>query len=147
MTARAVPPLTEAERLAFVTAARAMLGVRWKHQGRTKHGVDCGGLVVCALRAIGRAPHDIIGYGRLPYRHALEDVVQANFGHPLPAGTEPQAGDVMIFRDGNAAPNHVGIAGAGPHGVTVIHAYAPNREVVEMTIDADWRNKIVGVYR
>lgn len=147
MTDRAVAPLTDAERIAFVAAARAMLGVRWKHQGRTKNGVDCAGLVIFALRAIGREPVDVVGYGRRPYRNALDAAISANFGDPLPPDTALRAGDALLFRDSHAAPNHVGIAGDGPHGPTVIHAYAPNREVVEMTIDADWRNKIVGVYR
>lgn len=142
---RAVAPLNDAERIAFVAAARAMLGVRWKHQGRTRNGVDCAGLVIYALRAIGREPHDITGYGRRPYRNALDAAVRVNFG--APQATEPRAGDVLLVRDGNAAPNHVGIVGDGPHGLTLIHAYAPNKEVVEMTIDALWRAKIIGVYR
>ena len=147
MTDRDVAPLSEAERVAFVDIARGMLHVRWKHQGRTKNGVDCAGLVIYALRGIGRTPTDITGYGRRPYRNALDAAVRVNFGAPLPAGTEPRAGDVLLVRDGHAAPNHVGIVGDGPHGLTLIHAYATNREVVEMRIDDIWRSKIIGVYR
>lgn len=141
------PALTPDEIAAFVAAARGMLRVRWKHQGRTKNGVDCAGLVIYALRAIGREPQDVTGYGRRPYRNALDAAVRVNFGEPLPPETELRAGDVLLMRDGNAAPNHVGIVGDGPHGLTLIHAYAPNKEVVEMTIDAIWREKIIGVYR
>lgn len=75
MTDRAVEPLTEAEREALVLAARAYIGVRWQHQGRTARGLDCAGLVMVALRSLGRKPVDSIGYPRRPYRNMLEATV------------------------------------------------------------------------
>lgn len=75
MTDRAVAPLTDAERIAFVAAARSFIGVRWQHQGRTAHGLDCAGLVMVALQAVGRNPIDSIGYPRRPYRNMLEATI------------------------------------------------------------------------
>jgi cell wall-associated NlpC family hydrolase len=34
----------------IVSAARSWLGVPWRHQGRTRQGVDCAGLVVLVGR-------------------------------------------------------------------------------------------------
>jgi cell wall-associated NlpC family hydrolase len=144
---RVIPPLTDAEREAFVSAARACVGVRWQHQGRTLHGLDCGGLVVSALRANGRTPHDPTGYPRRPYLHSLEATVQRNFGKPMPADTELRDGDVVVMQCNESAPNHVGIIGTHRDMLTLIHAYAGDRAVVEMRLDDVWRNRIVEVYR
>lgn len=45
------------------------------------------------------------------------------------------------------APNHVGIIGEHRGGLTLIHAHAPDKQVVEMRLDDVWRNRIVEVYR
>lgn len=68
-------PFTDAERNAFIAAARSMLGVRWRHQGRTVRGVDCGGLVAYAMKATGRPIADTPIYGRVAYRGSLEATV------------------------------------------------------------------------
>lgn len=55
---------------AAVTAEfRGWLGVPWVHQGRTRHGIDCAGLIVCALGNLGLLPPafpDPIAYTREP---------------------------------------------------------------------------------
>lgn len=50
------------QRDAFVAAARSMLGVKWRHQGRQPWAVDCLGLIVLAMRAAGREVQDREGY-------------------------------------------------------------------------------------
>lgn len=124
---RAIPPLTETQRGALVAAARAHLGVRWQHQGRTPHGLDCAGLVALALRDIGFTPYDATGYPRQPYRNMLEATVQRNFGAPLPADTKLRVGDVVVMLCHKDAPNHVGIIAEHDGYLTLIHAHAPNK--------------------
>lgn len=52
---------------------------------------------------------------------------------------------MMVF---NGAPHHVGIVADYRYGgLSLIHAYAQNRMVVEMRIDDEWRNRIIAVYR
>src|SRR5690606_30433438 len=103
---RAIAPLTAEEIPALVTAARGFLGVRWRHQGRSMRGVDCAGLVVCALRAVGREPVDMAGYGREPYLSGLETTLRENFGDPQPAESM-RVGDIALMRF-VGAPSHVG---------------------------------------
>lgn len=144
---RAVPPLDDAERIAFVTAARSFMGVIWRHQGRNRRGVDCAGLVMLALRAIGRDPIDCVGYPRRPYRHMLEKTIQLSFGEPMPADTDLRHGDIVVMQFALDEPHHVGIIATDHEYPTLIHAHAPDKKVVEMRLDADWRNRIVEVYR
>jgi cell wall-associated NlpC family hydrolase len=80
------PPLTHAERMALVREARTYMGVRWRHQGRDRRGLDCAGLVVASLRGIGRAVRDSTAYGRVPYRGSLEAVLRDNLGDALCIG-------------------------------------------------------------
>lgn len=49
--------------LDIARAARAMVGVRWRPYGRSAAaGVDCGGLVLAVLRAVGKQMQDLRGY-------------------------------------------------------------------------------------
>jgi cell wall-associated NlpC family hydrolase len=144
---RAIPPLTDAERMAFVAAARACKGVRWRHQGRNLRGLDCAGLVVHALKAIGRDPVDCIGYPRLPYRNMLEETVRRNLGDPLPRDTALRPGDVVLMQCCKDGLNHVGIIAEHDSYLTMVHAHAPDKQVVEMRLDDEWRGKIAEVYR
>lgn len=147
MTDRIVnPPLSAAERVRFVEAARACIDVPWRHQGRTTSGLDCGGLVVFALGSIGRLTADITGYPRLAYRGSLEDALRANFGDPLPAA-RMQVGDLALIRF-TGAPNHIVIIADYLYGgFSMVHAYAPERRVIEQRLDDVWRARIAEIYR
>ncbi|WP_233343629.1 C40 family peptidase [Burkholderia cepacia] len=110
-----------------VDEARTWAGTRWQHQGRLKGiGVDCAGLVVCALRNVGIEVDDVDGYPRRPDGSLLEVVRRQ---------TEPtsdwRAGDVVLMHWDND-PCHLGIL-TSPS--TIIHAYAMAREVVEHDLD------------
>lgn len=144
---RAVPPLTDAEREAFVASARACLGVRWRHQGRNLRGLDCAGLLVYAIKAIGREPVDCVGYPRRPYRNMLEETMRRNLGEPLPADTTLCPGDVVLMQCSKQGLNHVGIIAEHDGYLTMIHAHAPDRKVIETRLDDAWRGKIAEVYR
>lgn len=144
---RAIAPLSDAESAALIAAARNCIGVRWLHQGRNLRGLDCAGLVAYALKAIGKTPEDSTGYPRRPYRNMLEATIQRNFGEPLPANTDLRPGDVVVMQCCKEGSNHVGIIAEHDGYLTLIHAHAPDKRVVEMRIDADWRNRITGVYR
>lgn len=141
------PAFTELERQQFIAAARSMMHVRWRHQGRNKQGLDCAGLVVYSLRAIGRQVADAVGYSREPYHGTLEQLVRENLGDPLPAA-QMQEGDVPLIRFRDFKLRHCGIVTNYPFGgFSLIHAFAQNREVTEHRIDAEWMSYIAEVYR
>ena len=140
------PPLSDAERLALIAAARGYLGVRFRHQGRSERGVDCAGMVVVSLWAVGRGLADAEAYGREPLNQGLREMLVENFGEPVPKD-EMRPGDVALMRF-RGEPSHVGIVTEYPHGgLALIHAFAQVKKVVEHRLDTEWLDNIVEVFR
>lgn len=111
---------------AFAAAARALVGSPFRLRGRDPAtGIDCIGLVVCALAAIGRTPP------RLPHyklrngaiAHLLKLVPEAGFynTHGL-----PQTGDLVLLRP-SSGQYHLAIAETNAR---IIHAHAGLGRVV-----------------
>lgn len=113
----------------FVKTARAWLGIRWCHQGRSrKGGVDCIGLCLCVAEDCGLQVRDVTGYSRRPEGSRLLSALQDQL---LPLSlTEKADGDIGLFRD-QGYPVHVGILSTKNNSPSVIHAHAARRQVVE----------------
>ena len=126
---------------ALIAAAKSYAGTPFIHQGRLPGvGLDCGGVVVCALRAAGADVADPQGYGRTPAQGMLEKVIAAQCDRVGPA--DLQDGDICLFRF-HREPQHVGLYAAG----RLIHAWQDIGRVVCHDFDAVWRRRLVAVYR
>lgn len=125
--------------MCVVEAARAYRGVPWRHQGRSRTGMDCAGLIVLAYRDAGVELKDLIGYTRHPWRDGLVGALRDNFKSVEGA---PQPGDVLLFRV-TKEPQHLAIA--TDRGM--IHSHVGSPGVVEHGMDAYWLDRLVGVYR
>lgn len=132
-------------RLDVVATARGWIGTRWRHQGRTREGCDCAGLVLCVARELGLiAPDacDVVGYPRLP----ANGMLGLACGQHMARVAAPDVGCVALMRF-EREPQHLGIFGDYPGGgLSLIHAYASNRKVVEHRLDENWRGRIVAVF-
>lgn len=126
-----------------VAAARAYLGVPFRHQGRTPPLVlDCAGLFVMVCRDLGLPVIDEQGYGRNPYRGLLEQCIERQpFLRRIPR-EEMGEGDVLLMRF-DCAPQHIAIHA----GQSMIHAYEQIGRVVEHRLAGAWRARIVHAYR
>ena len=125
----------------MIAAARDCLGTPFHHQGRTPRvGLDCIGLIVVALRAVGCAVRDRLDYGMRPDGRSL---VAALREHGAAAVETVQAGDVLVFRYDHQ-PQHVALATAPDR---MIPSFAPAGRVVETEIGDYWRRRLVGVFR
>lgn len=142
------PPLNDAERLAFIAEARTYVAeaVRFRHQGRSRRGVDCAGLLLVSMAAIGRPIVDLDAYGREPLGGELRAMMVANLGEPVPKA-EMWPGDVVLMRF-LGEPSHVGLIGDYLYGgLSLIHTFAQVRKVVEHRIDSEWNDYILEVFR
>lgn len=128
-----------------VAAARAYLGVRFRHQGRSRHGLDCVGLLLLAFRDVGRVYRDVPAYGRTPWKDGLREAVASQL-QPVPLD-DMQPGDVALIRF-DKEPQHVALIGDYlTGGLSLIHSYAIVRRVTEQRLDEAWRANILEVYR
>lgn len=120
-----------------VTEARKWLGTPWKHQGRSRHGIDCVGLIIKVAHGLGLSDYDYTGYGRVPDGKELRHLVEL---HLEPARVD-EMGAVLLMRF-MREPQHLAIRTEG-----LIHAYAHVGRVIETSLDVRWQRRIVGAYR
>jgi len=139
-TASAIGDLADA----IVAEARTWLGVPWRHQGRSRAGVDCAGLVVLVARALELADHDSTAYGR---RAQGQGFVEHFRGH-MDGITVTQArpGDVLVFAD-QAYPCHCGFLTERLGRPHLLHAHATRRQVIEEPYAGEWPAKIKFAFR
>mgnify|MGYP000308850099 CR=1 FL=1 len=128
-----------------VATARSYLGTRWLHQGRTREGIDCIGLVIEVAKHVKGWTYDITDYAR----QATDETMLNLCHHHLEAKGlhEVQPGDVLIMAFDHQ--RHAAIVGdyPAPHEVSIIHAYATSRAVVEQRLDTMWSNRVIGCFR
>ena len=112
------------------------MGIAWKHQGRTTNGIDCAGLVVLVAKELGLSGYDSTDYGRSPQPREFMHHFGDNMRKKPVADAEP--GDVLLFRD-RQFPCHSAIVGFKGTDLTIIHAHAARRKVVEDRLSqGDW---------
>ena len=128
---------------ALVAELETWDGVPFAHQGRSRAGVDCVGLAVCALSAIGvkiDAPADYMpNAGPALLLQSLDRCAPLA---PLFAGNETADGDILVLRV-LRNPSHVAIALSGGR---MIHAAKPHGVRV-VTLGAFWAPRVAARYR
>lgn len=123
----------------LVEAAVSLRGVPWRHQGRTRSGVDCIGLVDLACRTAGLnlAEHlgitDVTNYGMMPTGELLARVKQ----YCTKIETEVHGCLLFFSFPGDTSPRHFAVYNKSNHG-TMIHAIANHEKVVEHGYRGHW---------
>jgi len=135
----------------IINTARSWLGTPFHHQGRLKGvGVDCLGLLVGIAQELELRDESgklLISYDKLDYGHLPNEqrLMAGLVKHCNPA-RKPKEGYIGLFEiDGTA--RHLGVFAKQKHYITLIHAYAPARQVVEHRFDAQWQEKLVKIFR
>lgn len=142
---RIIPPLTEEQRAALIISARSMLGMKFRHQGRTTRAADCLGFAALALAGIGIEIEPRTDYGRSPAHDLLARELENYLGPPI--NEVPLPGD-FVTCSWAVEPSHVALVTPHPaYGIGMIHCYLTAGKVVEHGIDPLWLTRIRGVYR
>lgn len=116
------------EREDIIAEARRWIGTPWRHQGRSRSGVDCVGLVVLVARNVGLEPEDVTGYARRQDGRALLRHLHKQL--EIRSTTNWKIGNIGVFKE-SAFPIHVGFLSSREGVPTVIHAHARRRQVIE----------------
>lgn len=145
-----------------IAEARGWLGTRFSHQGRRRAtatsagGVDCLGLLIGVARSLhlpdrhGRplAEHDVAIYSRQPDGAHLHAVL-ASLLDEQPASVTPEPAQIGLFMF-EGQPQHLGIFTTrlyeGAPRLSLLHAYAPARRVVEHVLGEEWNARRVASF-
>jgi cell wall-associated NlpC family hydrolase len=128
----------------IVAEARSWLGVPWRHQGRTRSGIDCVGLVVCVAHALDLSNYDSTGYSRRAQGQRFVEHFRSNMdGVAIP---DAGPGDVLVFAD-QAYPCHCGFLTERLGHPHLLHAHATRRQVIEEPYAGEWSAKIKFAFR
>lgn len=134
--------------LELVKHTRTFANVKFLHRGRTRKGVDCGGLIIASLKELGYETPEMVPYGREPKDDSLRQYLIKNVGEPLDKA-QIKVGDVALIKF-TKEPHHVALIGdyiLDKNSFTLIHSYGWIGKVVEHRLDSKWFEKIVEIYR
>jgi cell wall-associated NlpC family hydrolase len=128
-----------------VAEARQWIGVRYRHQGRSRDGVDCIGLPAVVRAELGLPALDVTGYARTSTAFEMLDFCRAHMTEVAPADLHP--GDILVQIDGIG--RHMAIVCDYPLGdsLGIIHAWLPNRRVTECRLDDNFMRTVRGCFR
>jgi len=136
--------MTEQQK-AIIEEARSYLKTKWRHQGRSRAGIDCIGLVIEVAKTVKGWDFDITDY---PRQATDETMLNLCCEHLLMVSkSELQPGDVLVMRFEHQ--RHAAIVGDYPHSseLSIIHAYSPARKVIEQRLDSVWLGRVIGAFR
>lgn len=125
----------------IVDEARSFLDVPWVHQGRSRHGIDCAGLLIRTMLQLGLPVEDMQGYRRTPNGMEFVEHIRRQ---TVPA-PEIKAGSIGIFRE-VSFPCHTGFFSFDENGnLHLIHAYIGLGKVIEEPFIHDLPKQLVEV--
>lgn len=125
-----------------IAEARKWDRVPYHHQGRVRAGVDCVGLVVVVLSALGVMPEgaDRADYGRHP--NGTLNRIFAEFCTPIPAAVPGCVATIRWTREAH----HVAIVAALGSELTLIHSHQSHPGVREHTFTRPWRTRCLSFH-
>ncbi len=139
------PTWTDEEVQQIILHSREWMHTKFRHQGRSKSGVDCIGLFSEVAKEIGRTISIPSNYTHHPDQQFLFDEMCRLFDK-IPKA-EMQIGDLVLMRfidDAKRIPcRHVAMV----TNLGVLHSSAQFKKVTEHGLDDEWMRKIEHVFR
>jgi cell wall-associated NlpC family hydrolase len=126
----------------IVTAARSYLGVPFRHQGRSRNGIDCLGLVLVVYNQVFGTSHEILGYPRRPDAAEMRRQLREKLSAITPE--QARAGDLAHLAY-NGEATHLALLTTPEQIIHVL--LTPPRRVVEQRLSPELRDRVAGWYR
>lgn len=131
---------------ALLAAARAYVGVPFRHLGRNRAGLDCVGLLLTAAADAGIAAEDPGRYDRGHRGWDMLEWLGARFDRvTLPGHVD---GDILVFSSADTHfPTHVGLRSTKDLRAAVIHAQAGRGAVLEERLHWHLAKQLLAAFR
>jgi cell wall-associated NlpC family hydrolase len=124
----------------LIEAVRSYLGTPWRHQGDSRAGMDCAGLLIAAARDCGIAVAPVV---RTPLPELELFDVLPRYCDRI---SVPEPGAVLRMRVAGR-PQHLAVAAAHPDGgLSIVHADM-RHGVCEHRLDDRWTRRVVSCWR
>jgi hypothetical protein len=128
----------------LINEARQWIGVPFRHQGRSKYGVDCIGLIICVRNAIEPWPvgmGETTNYSRVAVDTVLVDKIREHGFEPIPRAVP---GCIILIKWPKVhAPSHIALC----LGETMVHAYRRVNKVCEVGYRQPWNRMTAGFFK
>jgi hypothetical protein len=130
----------------FLKSAREYIGVPFHYQGRSKFGIDCIGLLICAAQDSGIELTDEFNYPKAPASQLMTIALKKQLTWIPPSHIRNKTdailiGDIVRFLDRGLV--HIGIVGDKYEPRSLIHV-PTNKKCSERRLDID---KIHSIFR
>lgn len=135
--------ITQMRKVDIVEEARTWIGVRWQHQGRTRHGIDCAGLIVKVAHKFELSDFDVSNYPRSPKGYDFLKYFDEHMDRMKIDDYTP--GHVVVLRD-SIYPCHVAIIADRYGEPSIIHSHAVYGAVREEEFSKEWQDKRLRIY-
>lgn len=119
-------------------------GVPWRHQGRSRIGIDCIGLVIKVAHELDLSGFDTADYDRRPDGVNFLAGFREHMDRVSP-GAE-QGGDVVVLRD-DRLPCHCGLLVPFRNSAYLVHASAKRRKVVMEPFMGDLMARRIAIFQ
>jgi cell wall-associated NlpC family hydrolase len=124
--------------------AVSWLNVPWRHQGRSRRGIDCVGVVIMLAHELGLSDFDTTAYARSPNGVDFLTGFKKHMDRVAPGEERP--GDVVVMRD-SVLPCHCGVLVQFRGETHLIHAAARRKKVVIEPFKGGIKAKKIAVFR
>lgn len=126
-----------------IAEARKHLKTPFVHQGRLPGiALDCVGLGIVVVTALGVECIDVQGYGTNPSNNLLDSALDNQPGFFKVTDGSMNRGDFLAMR-WTRDLRHIAIY----EGELIIHSYADVGMVCEHGFSDEWRKRVIAVYR
>lgn len=130
----------------IVEAARSLVGVPYRHQGRDRDsGIDCAGVPVVIAREVGISGFDTTRYSRRPKPREMDRAMAEAGCRKIPM-KDMAPGDILRLAM-PTWPVHCAILDEDGKGQWIIHAWLSARKVVRESLGPERRADIRSVWR
>lgn len=130
-------------RESIVSAAWSYIDVPYLHQGRSRLGVDCAGLLMCVAYDMGIKDVRISDYGRSPDANRARTIIEEHMERIR--FSELEIADVLSFVILNDVQHYGIVTQMDP--IRFVHSYQTVGKVIEQALVDPWLRRVRGCYR